>query len=161
MTIYAIYGEAEPVFAYTDEEPRPAARRPEKSTLIQQVGRDTTYLLPTLFLAIIAFVVVFTLVTVGVSLAIMWFGLPIMVAGLVTARGFAHRGGCDPTVVMTDMSEFYWGRPEIGGPFLDMMPLRRWPTQADVAGPVVFLLSDQAGMITGAHLPIDGGYSSR
>ena len=51
MTIYAIYGEAEPVFAYTDEEPRPAARRPEKSTLIQQVGRDTTYLLPTLFLA--------------------------------------------------------------------------------------------------------------
>ena len=66
-----------------------------------------------------------------------------------------------PTVVMTEMSEFYWGRPEIGGPFLDMMPLRKWATQADVAGPVVFLLSDQAGMITGAHLPIDGGYSSR
>lgn len=89
MTIYEIYGETEPVFAYTDEEPRPPARRPDRPTLIQQAGRDTTYLLPTLFLAIIAFVVVFTLVTVGVSLAIMWFGLPIMVAGLVAARGFA------------------------------------------------------------------------
>lgn len=66
-----------------------------------------------------------------------------------------------PTVVMTEMSEFYWGRPEIGEPFLDMMPLGRWATQADCAAPVVFLLSDQAGMISGAHLPIDGGYTAR
>ncbi|MFV0406880.1 MAG: SDR family oxidoreductase [Propioniciclava sp.] len=66
-----------------------------------------------------------------------------------------------PTVVMTEMSAFYWGRPEIGEPFLEMMPLGRWATQADCAGPVVFLLSDQAGMISGAHLPIDGGYTSR
>lgn len=66
-----------------------------------------------------------------------------------------------PTVVMTEMSEFYWGRPEIGGPFLEQMPLGKWATEADVAGPVVFLLSDAAGMITGAHLPIDGGYTCR
>lgn len=66
-----------------------------------------------------------------------------------------------PTVVMTEMSEFYWGRPEIGGPFLEQMPLGKWATQADVAGPVLFLLSDAASMITGAHLPIDGGYTCR
>lgn len=66
-----------------------------------------------------------------------------------------------PTVVMTEMSEFYWGRPDIGPPFLEQMPLGRWATQADVASPVLFLLSDAAGMITGAHLPIDGGYTSR
>ena len=66
-----------------------------------------------------------------------------------------------PTVVMTEMSEFYWGRPEIGGPFLEQMPLGRWATQDDIAGPVVFLLSDAASMISGAHLPIDGGYTCR
>lgn len=66
-----------------------------------------------------------------------------------------------PTVVMTEMSAFYWGRPDIGGPFLEMMPLGKWATEADCAAPVVFLLSDQAGMISGAHLPIDGGYTCR
>ena len=32
----------------------------------------------------------------------------------------------NPTVVMTEMSAFYWGRPEIGGPFIANMPLGRW-----------------------------------
>ncbi|OOP63537.1 short-chain dehydrogenase [Arthrobacter sp. SRS-W-1-2016] len=67
----------------------------------------------------------------------------------------------NPTVVMTDMSNFYWGRPEIGGPFLEQMPLGRWATVDDVAAPIVFLLSDAASMITGVSLPIDGGYTSR
>ncbi|WP_407319850.1 SDR family oxidoreductase [Isoptericola halotolerans] len=66
-----------------------------------------------------------------------------------------------PTVVMTEMSEFYWGRPDVGGPFLDQMPLGRWATQEEVSAPVVFLLGDGAAMITGAHLPVDGGYTCR
>ncbi|WP_219726567.1 SDR family oxidoreductase [Arthrobacter sp. AFG20] len=67
----------------------------------------------------------------------------------------------NPTVVMTDMSNFYWGRPDIGGPFLEQMPLGRWATVDDVAAPIVFLLSDASAMITGVSLPIDGGYSNR
>jgi NAD(P)-dependent dehydrogenase (short-subunit alcohol dehydrogenase family) len=67
----------------------------------------------------------------------------------------------NPTVVMTPMSASYWGREDIGIPFLEQMPLRRWATEAEIAAPIVFLLSDSASMITGVSLPIDGGYSSR
>jgi len=67
----------------------------------------------------------------------------------------------NPTVVMTPMSAWYWGREDIGGPFLEQMPLGRWATGAEIAAPIVFLLSDAASMITGVTLPIDGGYSSR
>lgn len=67
----------------------------------------------------------------------------------------------NPTVVMTPMSAWYWGREDIAGPFLEQMPLGRWATEDDIAGPIVFLLSDAAAMITGTCLPIDGGYTSR
>ncbi|PNW10220.1 NAD(P)-dependent dehydrogenase (short-subunit alcohol dehydrogenase family) [Microbacterium sp. AG157] len=67
----------------------------------------------------------------------------------------------NPTVVMTPMSAWYWGRPDIEGPFLEAMPLHKWATEDDIAAPIVFLLSDAAGMISGVSLPIDGGYSSR
>ncbi|MEJ6390315.1 SDR family oxidoreductase [Gymnodinialimonas ulvae] len=65
-----------------------------------------------------------------------------------------------PTVVMTPMSAWYWGRPEIEGPFLETMPLGRWATEEEIAAPVVFLLSDGASMISGAALPIDGGFTA-
>ena len=67
----------------------------------------------------------------------------------------------NPTVVMTPMSAWYWGRPDIEGPFLDQMPLGRWATEEDIAAPIVFLLSDGAAMISGVSLPIDGGYTAR
>ena len=67
----------------------------------------------------------------------------------------------NPTVVMTPMSAWYWGRPEIEGPFLEQMPLGRWATEDEIAGPIVFLLSSDATLISGVCLPIDGGYTSR
>ncbi len=68
--------------------------------------------------------------------------------------------GVHPTVVMTPMSAWYWGKPEIEKPFLDTMPLGRWATEAEIAAPIAFLLSDGASMISGAALPIDGGYTA-
>ena len=65
----------------------------------------------------------------------------------------------NPTVVMTPMSAWYWGREDVGGPFLQAMPLGRWATEDEIAGPITFLLSDAASMITGVSLPIDGGYT--
>lgn len=66
----------------------------------------------------------------------------------------------NPTVVMTEMSAFYWGRPDIGEPFLEQMPLGRWATEDEIAGPIVFLLSEGASMISGVSLPIDGGFTA-
>ncbi len=37
-------------------------------------------------------------------------------------------------------------------------PLGRWGTPEDIAGPVLFLASAQARFVTGAVLPVDGGY---
>jgi len=44
------------------------------------------------------------------------------------------------------------------GPIVARTPLKRWGTPDDVAGPVLFLASDAARFITGAILPVDGGY---
>ena len=43
---------------------------------------------------------------------------------------------------MTPMSAWYWGRPDIEGPFLAAMPLGRWATEAEIAAPIVFLKRD-------------------
>ena len=83
------------------------------------------------------------------------------VSALELGRHGIRVNSVNPTVVMTPMSAWYWGRDDIERPFLEQMPLGKWATEDDIAGPVVFLLSDEAGMITGVSLPIDGGYSSR
>ena len=82
------------------------------------------------------------------------------VSALELGRFGIRVNSVNPTVVMTEMSAFYWGRPEIGDPFLASMPLGRWATEDEIAAPIVFLLSDGASMITGVSLPIDGGFTA-
>lgn len=48
--------------------------------------------------------------------------------------------------------------PAREAPILTRTPLGRWGTPADLAGPALFLASPMAGFITGAVLPVDGGY---
>jgi NAD(P)-dependent dehydrogenase (short-subunit alcohol dehydrogenase family) len=83
------------------------------------------------------------------------------VSALELGRYGIRVNSVNPTVVMTPMSAWYWGRDDIQGPFLDQMPLGRWATVEEIAAPIVFLLGDGASMITGVSLPVDGGYSSR
>ncbi|MCX7012743.1 MAG: glucose 1-dehydrogenase [Candidatus Sumerlaeota bacterium] len=64
----------------------------------------------------------------------------------------------NPTVTLTPMGEMAWGDPAKSGPMLAKIPLRRFAKPKDVAHAVAYLLSDQADMIHGAMLPIDGGF---
>lgn len=83
------------------------------------------------------------------------------VSALELGRYGIRANSVNPTVVMTPMSAWYWGREDVERPFLEAMPLGRWATEDEIAAPIVFLLSDAASMISGVSLPIDGGYSSR
>ncbi|MFB9375348.1 SDR family oxidoreductase [Kineococcus gynurae] len=81
------------------------------------------------------------------------------VSALELGRYDIRVNSVNPTVVMTPMSAGHWGQPEIEGPFLKAMPLGRWATEDEIAGPITFLLSDLASMISGIVVPIDGGYT--
>ena len=66
----------------------------------------------------------------------------------------------NPTVTMTPMGRMAWGDPARSGPMLAKIPLGRFADPIDVAHAVAFLLSEQADMIHGATLPVDGGFLS-
>ena len=83
------------------------------------------------------------------------------VSALELGRHGIRVNSVNPTVVMTPIATGHWTKKEVAEPFLRQMPLGRWATEDEVAGPIVFLLSDAAAMITGVCLPIDGGYTCR
>lgn len=64
----------------------------------------------------------------------------------------------NPTVTLTPMGEMAWGDPAKSGPMMQHIPLKRFAKPRDVAETIAFLLSDQANMISGVMLPVDGGF---
>jgi NAD(P)-dependent dehydrogenase (short-subunit alcohol dehydrogenase family) len=64
-----------------------------------------------------------------------------------------------PGWIETPLTEPLREDPERAAAILGRTPLARWGTPEDVAGPVLFLCSKEAAFITGAILPVDGGYS--
>ncbi|XP_020670205.3 L-xylulose reductase [Pogona vitticeps] len=64
----------------------------------------------------------------------------------------------NPTVVMTKMGRLNWTDPQKAGPMISRIPLGKFAEVDDVVNSILFLLSDQSNMTTGAMLPVDGGF---
>ncbi|MCI0377177.1 MAG: SDR family oxidoreductase [Gemmataceae bacterium] len=74
---------------------------------------------------------------------------------------FGVRVNCvAPGWFRTDMNAPLLKNPAVVERILDRVPLGRLGEPEDVVGPVLFLASDAAAMITGHCLPIDGGVSA-
>jgi len=88
------------------------------------------------------------LVQMTKTLAVQWASLGIRVNAVA------------PGLIETAMTEPMLGFDELLAPFLARTPMGRTGTPADVAPAVLFLASPAAAYVTGATLPVDGGYSS-
>jgi L-xylulose reductase len=64
----------------------------------------------------------------------------------------------NPVVTLTPMAIKAWSDPAKSGPLLSRIPLNRFVEPEEVAQAILFLLSDQASMITGISMPVDGGF---
>ena len=62
-----------------------------------------------------------------------------------------------PTITLTPLGRKVWGDPVKSKPMLDRIPLGRFAEPEDIAHAVLFLASDQASMIHGEVLFVDGG----
>ncbi|KNZ30652.1 MAG: NAD-dependent dehydratase [Methylibium sp. NZG] len=63
-----------------------------------------------------------------------------------------------PTWVRTELTQGLFSNPDLMDRVLAMTPMRRLAEPADVADAIVFLASEQARLITGHTLPVDGGF---
>jgi D-threitol dehydrogenase (NAD+) len=80
----------------------------------------------------------------------------------VLATEWAGRGvrvnSISPTVVLTDLGIKAWDNPK-GDALKKLIPTGRFAYPDEIAAAAVYLVSDAAGMVNGADLVIDGGYT--
>nr|WP_241250414.1 SDR family oxidoreductase [Rhodobacter kunshanensis] len=65
-----------------------------------------------------------------------------------------------PTVILTPMGKAVWGPEEKGGPMRAATPARRFGETVEVADMALYLASPASGLVNGALMMIEGGYSS-
>ena len=65
--------------------------------------------------------------------------------------------GVSPVVTLTPMGRLAWSDGSKAGGMLARIPLGRFCEERDVAGVVAFLLSDDAAMVNGVSIDVDGG----
>ncbi len=82
----------------------------------------------------------------------------------VLASEWAGRGvtvnAVSPTVVLTPLGKQAWDGPR-GDALRQQIPVGRFAEPEEIAAVVSFLASDAAGMINGADVLVDGGYTVR
>jgi L-xylulose reductase len=64
----------------------------------------------------------------------------------------------NPVVTMTPMGREAWSDPAKNARMLGRIPLGRFCEEADVASVISFLLSDDAAMVNGISIDVDGGF---
>jgi len=65
-----------------------------------------------------------------------------------------------PGWIATDLTAALQADPAAADRILSRTPMARWGTASEVAGAIAFLTGPDAAFITGAVLPVDGGYQS-
>ena len=66
--------------------------------------------------------------------------------------------GIHPTVTLTPMAIKAWSDPDKAAGMLNRIPVGRFAQPDDIAEVILFLLSDEAAMVNGISMPVDGGY---
>jgi 2-deoxy-D-gluconate 3-dehydrogenase len=65
-----------------------------------------------------------------------------------------------PGWVETDLTEFARAEGGLEASLIGAVPMQRWATVEEIAGPAVFLASDASAFMTGQQLVIDGGLTA-
>lgn len=80
----------------------------------------------------------------------------------VLANEWGRRGirvnGVHPVITLTPMAVKAWSDPAKAEPMRTRIPMGRFVEPHEVAGAVAYLLSDEAAMVNGIDLPVDGGF---
>jgi NAD(P)-dependent dehydrogenase (short-subunit alcohol dehydrogenase family) len=84
-------------------------------------------------------------------------GLTRVMANELGRKG-VRVNGVHPVVTLTPMAVKAWSDPAKSEPMLNRVPLGRFVEPSEVACVVAFLLSDDAAMVNGVDLPVDGGF---
>ena len=66
----------------------------------------------------------------------------------------------NPSLIRTELSEGMFDNEKLISAFKTRIPLERIGEPDDVAGPVLFLASEDAKFVSGVQLPVDGGLSA-
>jgi len=66
-----------------------------------------------------------------------------------------------PGYILTGLTRAVYSNPEKSRPINERIPMGRWGNPDDFEGIAVFLASQASDYITGAMIPVDGGYTAR
>ncbi|KAE8151570.1 NAD(P)-binding protein [Aspergillus avenaceus] len=87
-------------------------------------------------------------------------GLTRSMASEWAGRGITANS-VSPTVAWTDLGKKAWGEDSVREAFLKTIPTGKFALPEEVADAVMFLCQDSSGMINGADIRVDGGFTIR